>query len=299
MKREPTGRKPGAESPRPDARTAPPVPDELEWSNEMVVMAPPAAEGAAGPDPEWKPTPQDDVGFCDEGVVTSRNTVAILASLLDPRSFAGEELRRLGVKTQDLRRLHGTACIALTSPLAGEGKSTISVGLAAALAREPGRRVLLIEADLRCGALQRTLGIAHSQGLAEWLNGSIDYVPVRVLEPGGFFLLVAGQAQLERPELLGSARMEGLLRAARGLFDFVILDATPVLPVADAVLIQDLVDGFLMVVCSRRTPKEAVRDALGRLRADRVMGLVLNQHVGTDRSYQDQTYQAYVTKRGR
>jgi polysaccharide biosynthesis transport protein len=269
---------------------------DVDWSSGMVEAAAPPEAG----DPAWKPAPPDDVGFCEEGVVTSRNTVAILESLLDPRSFAGEELRRLGVKTQDLRRVHGTACIALTSPLAGEGKSTISVGLAAALAREPGRRVLLIEADLRCGVLQRTLGIAHSPGLAEWLNGTIDYLPVRVLEPGGFFLLVAGQTQLERPELLGSTRMEGLLRAARGLFDFVILDATPVLPVADAVLIQDLVDGFLMVVCSRRTRKDAVRDALARLRADRVMGLVLNQHVGVDRSYQDQSYQAYVrTKRGR
>jgi capsular exopolysaccharide synthesis family protein len=283
------------------AQAATPAPDTLDWTGELIAATPaPADEGTPAEGAEWKPSPQDDVGFCDEGVVTARASVAILESLFDPRSFAGEELRRLGARTQDLRRVRGTSCIALTSPLAGEGKSTISVGLAAALAREPGRRVLLIEADHRCGSLQRTLGIAHSPGLAEWLNGAIDYVPVRVLEPGGFFLLVTGQAQLERPELLGSSRMEGLLRAARGLFDFVILDATPVLPVADAVLIQDLVDGFLVVVRSRKTPKDAIREALARLRPDRVLGVVLNEHVGVDRSYRDQTYQAYLsTKRGR
>lgn len=294
MKREAADKRSGG------AQAASPAPD-LGWTAEMVATTPPPAdESAPAADAEWTPSPQDDVGFCDEGVVTARASVPILDSLSDVRSFAGEELRRLGARTQDLRRIRGTSCIALTSPLAGEGKSTVSVGLAAALAREPGRRVLLIEADHRCGSLQRTLGIAHSPGLAEWLNGAIDYVPVRVLEPGGFFLLVAGQAALERPELLGSSRMEGLLRAARGLFDFVILDATPVLPVADAVLIQDLVDGFLVVVRSRRTPKDAIREALARLRPDRVLGIVLNEHVGVDRSYQDQTYQAYLsTKRGR
>jgi capsular exopolysaccharide synthesis family protein len=184
-------------------------------------------------------------------------------------------------------------CLAVTSSLPGEGKSTITTGLAGALAREPGRRILLIEADLRRPSLQATLGLPPAPGLGEWLNGRIDYVPVRLVQPGGFFLLVAGQCELERPEFLGSPRMDSLLHAARGLFDLVLLDAMPILPVADAVLIQDLVDGFLLVVRSRQTPREALRDALARLRPDRVMGVVLNDQQEHRSSYRTRAYQRY------
>jgi Mrp family chromosome partitioning ATPase len=87
--------------------------------------------------------------------------------------------------------------------------------------------------------------------------------------------------------------MDGLLQAARGLFDIVILDAMPVLPVADAVLIQDLVDGFLMVVRSRQTPRDALRDALARLRTDRVVGIVLNDGQEYRSSYHSRAYERY------
>lgn len=233
------------------------------------------------------------VGFCDEGLVTPSNPVSILQSLNDPSSPVAEEMRLLSAKVHDIRRERGISCLALTSTGPGEGKSTISLGLAAALAREPGRRILLVEADLRRPSLASTLGLPPAPGLGEWLNGAFEYVPVRLVQPGGFFLLVAGKVELERPELLGSQRMDNLLRAARGLFDFVVLDATPLLPVADAVLIQDMVDAFLMVVRSRQTARDAIRDALSRLRPDRVIGLVLNEHHEPRSSYMTQAYQRY------
>ena len=82
------------------------------------------------------------------------------------------------------------------------------------------------------------LGLPPAHGLSEWLNGTLDYVPVRYVEPGGFFLVAAGQTGLKRPEVLGSPRMDAVLRAARRHFDFVVLDAVPVLPVADTVLMH-------------------------------------------------------------
>ena len=75
--------------------------------------------------------------------------------------------------------------------------------------------------------------------------------------------------------------MDAVLRAGRRLFDLVILDAVPVLPVADTVLMQDLVDGFQLVVRSRRTPREAIHDTLAKLRPDRVIGVVFNGHRST------------------
>ena len=233
------------------------------------------------------------VGFCDEGTVAPAKLVPVIQSLADAHSFVGEELRFLGAKVQDLRRQRRLGCLALSSALPGDGKSTVALGLASALAREPGRRVLLIEADFRRPAITPALGLPPAPGLCEWLNGALDYVPVRRVEPGSFFLLVAGQAAVERPEALGSPRMQALLRAARGLFDFVLLDAMPLLPVADAVLIQDMVDGFLIVVRSRQTPREALQEALARLRPDRVVGVVLNDHEAHQDSYRARAYHRY------
>ena len=87
-----------------------------------------------------------------------------------------------------------------------------------------------------------------------------------------------------------SDRWSPLRPAARGLFDFVLLDAAPILPVAAAVLMQDLVDGFLLVVRSRQTPRDAIHDALAKLRPERVIGVVLNDHREYRRTYKDDAY---------
>ena len=113
------------------------------------------------------------------------------------------------------------------------------------------------------------------------------------MEPGGFFYLAAGQTARKRPEALGSPRMEMLLRAARATFDLVVVDCVPILPVADTVLMQDLVDGFLFVVRSRQTPRSAVRDALAKLRSDRILGVALNDHREYRGSYKDRAYGGY------
>jgi len=261
-----------------------------EWSLELSTMLSVPEDADRRPEMPAAGRAPGSVGFCDEGVVSPRHAVPMLQSLRDQGSHIGEELRLLAAKVQDLRRERGIGCIAVTSTMPAEGKSTISVGLAGALAREPGRRILLIEADLRQPSLTPSMGLPPSSGLIEWLNGAIEYASVRLVEPGGFFLMVSGQASLERPELLGSTRMDNLLRAARGLFDFVILDTTPVLSVADVVLIQDLVDGFLLVVRSRQTSRGALRDALSRLRPDRVLGVVLNDHREVRPAYASRAY---------
>ncbi len=235
--------------------------------------------------------------FDEEGVVVPDSPAPIVESLKDPRSPVGEELRRLRANFQAIRRQRPRerplSCVAVVSALPGEGKSTISLGFAAALAREAGQRILLIEGDLRRPALSSGLGLDRRRGLSEWLQGRIERVPVWRVEPGGFFLLGAGPTPLDRPEDLGSPRMAALLRAARDRFDFVILDATPILPVSDAVLLQDLVDGFLLVVRARVTPRAAINDALGRIRADMVVGIVLNDEREYHRSYMSYAYHSY------
>jgi succinoglycan biosynthesis transport protein ExoP len=245
---------------------------------EPGVVVPPDRRPVDASGEPWDALMPGEAPLRHEGVVTPRKQVPIIACLEDSNSVVGEELRLFGANLLDTCRRLDVSCLALTSALPGEGKSTLSVGLASALGREPGRRVLLIESDLRRPSLAKALALPPAHGLSEWLNGTLDYVPVREVVPGNFFVVAAGQTVLKRPELLGSARMDGMLRAARRLFDLVILDAVPVLPVADTVLMQDLVDGFLLVVRSRRTPRDAIYDTLAKIRSDRVIGVVFNGH---------------------
>jgi polysaccharide chain length determinant protein (PEP-CTERM system associated) len=234
-----------------------------------------------------------EVRFRELGKVGSPRATPVLEALRDHDSSVGEELRLLAAKLVELTRAHKASCLALTSALPVEGKTTISIGLTGALAREPRRKVLLIEADLRRPSLGPALGLPPGPGLSEWLSGSIEEVPIRQVEPGGFHVLAAGQAGLKRPEVLGSPRMEALLRAARARFDLVVLDAVPVLPVADTVLMQELVDGFLLVVRSRQTPRAAIHEALAKLRADLVLGVVLNDQREYRGSYKEYVYRRY------
>jgi capsular exopolysaccharide synthesis family protein len=267
-----------------------------------LVSRRPAAEGAA-PDSQTRrrrveqqpwgdPLPGEPV-FGDEGIVAPGGAVPVIESLEDQNSVIGEELRFFAASLSDLCRRRQVTCLAVTSALPGEGKSTLSVGLATALSRERGRGILLIEADLRRPSLAKTLGLPQGPGLSEWLTGAVEDVPVRSVEPGGFFLVTAGTTLLKRPELLGSPRMDALLKAGRRLFDFVLLDAVPVLPVADTVLMQDLVDGFQLVVRSRRTPRDAIRDTLAKLRPDRIIGVVFNGHQEYKASHRYYGYQRY------
>jgi polysaccharide chain length determinant protein (PEP-CTERM system associated) len=282
----------------PVVATIPHVPESNGTARPRLARVPavgrePEAHPGEAVERSWGQSLPGEAAFHNEGTVTPTKIVPIVESLLDANSMVGEELRLFRANLLDLCRRRQVTCIALTSALPGEGKSTLSMGLASALGREPGRRILLIEADLRRPSLTETLGLPPAHGLSEWLNGTLDYIPVRAVEPGGFFLIAAGRTSLRRPELLGSHRMEAVLRAARRLFDIVLLDAVPVLPVADTVLIQDLVDGFLLVVRSRRTPRDAIHETLTKLRPDRIVGVVFNGHREYRGSYRDYGYRRY------
>jgi Mrp family chromosome partitioning ATPase len=239
-----------------------------------------------------------DVRFLEDGVVTVERSVPIIDSLANAHSVVGEELRLLRAKLRNLGPQRALKCIAVSSALPGEGKSTVSLGLATAQAREAGKRVLLIEGDIRRPSLCAMLGLPPAPGLSEWLNGGLDQLPVRRIAPGGFFLLAAGADPLESPESLGAPLMGALLRSARRAFDYVILDVPPILPVADTIVLQDLLDGFLIVARSRLTPRAAILDALGRLRPEKIIGLVLNDHREYKHSYTSHAYQRYGMEYG-
>ncbi len=150
----------------------------------------------------------------------------------------------------------------------GEGKTTTSLNLAAALA-EDGNRVVLVDADLRRPSVARRLGLTGAIGLTSFLRGDgviSDFVqsgPVEQLD-----VLVAGALPPNPAELLGSQRAKDGMEALQASYDFVIMDTPPpVLPVADAAILSQYVDGALVVVRAGRTRSQDLATAFDSLLA--------------------------------
>jgi Mrp family chromosome partitioning ATPase len=246
--------------------------------------------------PTLVPTPlpveADVPGFAVPTEVTVEPKTPVLAQTLVSGSALGEELRLLVARIKVLGEERPFRCIGMVSAAGSEGKTTLAIGLAAAIARQPGRRVLLVEADLRRAAIEKYLGLLPEPGLAEWLAEGNGPLPIRSVQPAGFCVLSGGQVRVA-PELLGSQRMARLLEGARRFFHYVVVDCPPITPVADSVVMQDLLDGFLFVVRARRTPRQAVLRAISQLKPDRVRGVLFNDqrelltgHYGYRYSYQ-------------
>jgi len=219
---------------------------------------------------------QPKVRFAPRPPQEPRPTSEVVARLVDGRTVAIDEVRLLAARLKAALPGGEGFCVGMVSATAGEGKSSLCLGLASVLAGEPGRKTLVVELDTRRPSLENALGLPRMAGLSEWLGNPGDSVPVQRVNPPGFALLPAGLEPLRRPEVLATARMTGLLAAARAEFEYVLIDCPPVLPVADAVLIQDGLDGFLFVVRSRHSPRETVMRAAARLKPEKVLGTVFN-----------------------
>jgi Mrp family chromosome partitioning ATPase len=222
-------------------------------------------------------TPPARITFVEVTAVSARIADRGLASLLSPGSAAFESIRVLRTKVKAFAEQRFVHCLGLVSATAHEGTSALAVGLAAAVAQEPDRRVLLVEAGLRAPALEHMLGLAAEPGLADWLSAPGERaLPLRRVEPWGFFLLAGGTPTPQPVELLAGDRLARLLAAAAESFDVVLLDCPSLETVADSATLQDLVDGFLLVVRARHASRDAIRRSLSFLKRERVLGVVLN-----------------------
>jgi len=165
--------------------------------------------------------------------------------------------------------------IVVTSSQPGEGKTTVSVNLAIALAQQ-GRRVILIDADLRRPSVHRALGFTNIRGLSGYLGGLSEWAPCVL--PGltpGLDTLPAGKNPQNPVALLSSSRLKTLLGQVLEEYDYVIIDSPALMPnLVDARILADLVDGSILVVRSGLAPREFVIRARRHLR--NVVGVVLN-----------------------
>ena len=223
----------------------------------------------------------------EEDTATEARPLPVTSEVLSDNTVASEQLRLLASRVRAQSRERRLRTIGVVSATPGEGKTTVAIGLARALALGGRERVLLVEVDLRRPMLDKRLGLPPCPtGVLKHLEGGMGTLVIRKLaDSAGCWVLSAGAGTFRHPELLASPRMATMLEAATRSFDYVVLDCPPLMTVADAVLLQDHIDGFVFVVRARHAPREAVQRAASVLKPGAVLGTVLNGQREIVRSY--------------
>lgn len=204
----------------------------------------------------------------------------------DSQGAAADRLRFLRMRLRDLRNAKSLSRLLVTSPLPQEGKSTLAVSLATALAEHGKRTILLIEADLHHPAVTQQLDLKPGPGLAECLQTGLDPLSaLRRLEPVGWYFLPAGGRCDHATELLQSDGLQVVMQTLAAHFEWIVIDSPPVVPLTDTLSLAKQADATLLVVRAGRTPREAVEQSIALLGRERVVGIVLNAVHDVNRLY--------------
>lgn len=228
-----------------------------------------------------------------------------------PASTNGKELvlshHPLSVLTESYRTIRTALLLSLadgppktvvfTSATQQEGKTATAVNTAVVYA-QMGLRVMLIDGDLRRPRCHTILKIDNTAGLSEILAGQIEAQRgIKTTLVDNLFFINSGALPPNPTELLGSRTMSKLLATLKEEYDCVVIDSAPVLPVSDAIALSVMADGVVVVVDSRNTPKQVVREACSRLAVSgaKILGTVLNKvdFVNGRYSYRYSHYYSY------
>jgi capsular exopolysaccharide synthesis family protein len=198
-------------------------------------------------------------------------------ALLQPDSFVAEQFRALRGRIDAIAAQRPIRTVAITSALPGEGKTTAAVNLAIVTALGLGRRILLIDCDLRRPKVHQSLGLRPEAGLGEVLAGEVSLEDAVVKAETGNLEILAVRGRPTNPsELLASDRMRELVEEVAQRYHRVILDTPAALGLPDAKIVADLCDGAVMVVQADVTSYDDAQTVLEFLDRNRILGLVLN-----------------------
>ncbi|MGA2020457.1 MAG: CpsD/CapB family tyrosine-protein kinase [Candidatus Sulfotelmatobacter sp.] len=212
----------------------------------------------------------------------------------DDSARGTEEFRTLRSRLYHAREKMPLKKVLVTSALPKEGKSFTAANLAQVLVRQHGRRVLLVDADLRGPRLHMMLGTTSSPGLADYLQGGCDEFSIMQRGPmENLFFVPSGQEISDPAELVSNGRLRLLLQRVEALFDWIIIDSPPAVPVSDASVLAKACDGVLMVVRSNTTPVDMARRARQEFPDEALVGVVLNGISADAMAYTRYYYDAY------
>ncbi len=199
-----------------------------------------------------------------------------LVTITDPRSPASEAYRTLRTNLSFYSLDKPLRTLVVTSPSAGEGKSTTIANLAVTYAQS-GRRTILVDCDLRRPNLHEVFGLDASPGLTNLVMEEISDLPLQQTAVENLWLLSSGAKPPNPADMLGASRMDQIIELLAERADIVLFDAPPVTVAADATILGAKVDGVLLVIQAgktRRDRSERARELLEKARI-RIVGATL------------------------
>jgi len=205
----------------------------------------------------------------------------------DPNSAGADRFRLVQIRLKSMQAARKLKSILITSPLPGDGKSTVSLNLATVLCENGKVPVLLVEGDVHRPTLVKRLGLKPWPGLIEcYKHGHDPMLAIRRIEPLGFYLFPAGQPPEDSGSLIQSNFTAQLIKGPlSSLFGWILIDSPPTTPVADILTLKAQADATLLVARAGETPREAIEESTRNLGRDHVLGIVLNGVEGLHRTY--------------
>jgi protein-tyrosine kinase len=216
-----------------------------------------------------------------------------LVSFFEPSSMVAEQFRKLRTHIIKPGQNNFPKTILITSAMAGEGKSLVAINLAITIANEMNSNALVVDCDLQEG-----------KGLSNYLQGEAELPDLIVKTSVDKLSIIGGGKLPDNPvELVGSNKMKNLVAELKSRYDdrFILLDSSPLLATTEPNVLNDMVDGIIIVVRSGYTPRESVLQAMNLLDKKKILGIVLNdlefktealvrRYFGTNRYYYDYRY---------
>jgi capsular exopolysaccharide synthesis family protein len=209
-------------------------------------------------------------------VISGKGLSEKLETLRDESSFVSEQFKTLKIRIGQASSNRALRVIAISSPEAKDGKSLISANLAISCSKDPGRRVIIIDCDMRNPTLHRLMGISPEPGLLGYLEGDClqPYCYMRRHEQ--LYIMTAGGIADNPVELLSLDKMRKLIGYLKATFDTIILDSPPFAPISDAQILTSLADGLILVVRSGKTTYSSIEKAFLSLDPQKLVGVVFN-----------------------
>lgn len=210
-----------------------------------------------------------------------------LITKLNPKSPIAEQFRTLRTNLQYASVDDEVRTLLVSSSGPEEGKSSTIANLAVVYAQQ-GKKVLLVDADLRKPTVHYTFRFDNLKGLSNILVGDLNINDAIVnTEVDGLDVIGCGPIPPNPSELLGSKRMEKFMEEAKGIYDIILFDTPPVLAVADAQILSNKCDASLIVIRSKKTEFDAAEKSIGVLKQGKAkfLGAVLNDRDKKEANY--------------
>ena len=224
----------------------------------------------------------------------------------DPKSPISEIFRTLRTNIQFMNTKGKLKTILLTSTLPGEGKSWVSSNLAVTFA-QAGKKVVIIDADMRKGRQYSIFGLSPRPGLSNYLSGIdanedeelnlLNYIQKTPVD--NLYLIAAGNIPPNPSELLISPQMVDLLEQLKEVCDIVIIDGTPSQLVTDSLILTRIVDSTVIVTASKQTKKEDLKRIIGNIQnvGGKIAGVVVNKIPISAKKYEQSYYYGSTSTR--